>query len=140
MSNRIDGPKVLRSFQFAWQGILDLFRFENNAKVHFLMAVLVIGIGFWLGLSRIEWAIILTQIGLVLSAEGMNTAIEKLCDFVSPGVHPQIKAIKDMASGAVMIVCIVAVIVGVLVLGGRVLEVYGPGATPPVIKSQPFQG
>ena len=140
MWNRIDGPKVLRSFRFAGQGILDLFRFENNAKVHFLAAILVVGAGFWLGLSRVEWAIILTQIGLVWAAEAFNTAIEKLCDFVSPGLHPQIKAIKDMASGAVMLVCIGAVIVGLLVLGGRVLEVYGPGAVPPVIQSQPRRG
>ncbi len=124
MSNRIDGPKVLRSFRFAGQGILDLFRFENNAKVHLLIATLVIAAGFWLGLSRVEWALILMQIGLVLAAEAVNTAIEKLCDFVSPGLHPHIKAIKDMAAGAVLIVAIMAVIVGVLVLGGRVLEVY----------------
>lgn len=124
MSNRIDGPKVLRSFRFAGQGILDLFRFENNAKVHLLMAVVVVGAGFWLGLSRIEWAIILTQIGLVWAAEAINTAIEKLCDFVSPGLHPQIKAIKDMVSGAVLMVAIMAVVVGLLVLGGRVVEVY----------------
>ncbi len=124
MSNRIDGPKVLRSFRFAGQGILDLFRFENNAKVHFLMAALVIAVGFWLGLSRVEWAIILTQIGLVWAAEAFNTALEKLCDFVSPGLHPQIKAIKDMASGAVLMVAITAVLVGLLVLGGRVVDMY----------------
>ena len=124
MSNRIDGPKVLRSFRFAGQGILDLFRFENNAKVHLLMAAAVLGVGAWLGLSRVEWAVILTQVGLVWAAEAVNTAIEKLCDFVSPGLHPQIKAIKDMASGAVLIVAIMAVLVGVLVLGGRILDVY----------------
>jgi len=124
MSNRIDGLKVLRSFRFAGQGMLALFRFENNAKVHLLLAMLVIAAGLWLGLSRVEWAIILTQIGLVWAAEAINTAIEKLCDFVSPGLHPQIKAIKDMASGAVLMVAIMAVVVGLLVLGGRVLEVY----------------
>jgi len=104
--------------------MLALFRFENNAKVHLLLAMLVIAAGLWLGLSRVEWAIILTQIGLVWAAEAINTAIEKLCDFVSPGLHPQIKAIKDMASGAVLMVAIMAVVVGLLVLGGRVLEVY----------------
>ena len=124
MSNRIDGLKVLRSFRFAGQGMLALFRLENNAKVHLLLAMLVIAAGLWLGLSRVEWAIILTQIGLVWAAEAINTAIEKLCDFVSPGLHPQIKAIKDMASGAVLMVAIMAVVVGLLVLGGRVLEVY----------------
>lgn len=118
----INGRKVLRSFRFAGQGVIDLFRYENNAKVHLLIAGLVIGAGFWLRLSHVEWAIILTQIGLVWAAEAMNTALEKLCDFVSPGLHSQIKAIKDLSSGAVLIVAIIAIAVGVLVLGGRALE------------------
>ncbi|QMW00131.1 diacylglycerol kinase family protein [Spirosoma foliorum] len=118
----IDFRKVIRSFRFAGQGILDLFRFENNAKVHLLIAGLVVAAGLYLHLNRTEWAIILTQIGLVWTAEAFNTAIEKLCDFVSPGLHPQIKAIKDMASGAVLILAIVAVIVGLIILGGRLLE------------------
>ncbi|GAB4046394.1 diacylglycerol kinase family protein [Spirosoma litoris] len=118
----IDFRKVIRSFRFAGQGILDLFRFENNAKVHLLIAGLVVVAGLYLHLNRTEWAIILTQIGLVWAAEAFNTAIEKLCDFVSPGLHPQIKAIKDMSSGAVLILAIVAVIVGLIILGGRLLE------------------
>jgi len=122
----IDFPKVLRSFRFAGQGILDLFRFENNAKVHLLVAILVVGSGFILSLNSVEWAIILTQIGLVWAAEAFNTAIEKLCDFVSPGLHPQIKAIKDLSSGAVLILTIVAVLVGLIILGGHLLTFIYP--------------
>ena len=117
----INVRKVLRSFRFAGQGVVDLFRYENNAKVHLLIAGLVITAGLWLKLSRVEWAIILTQIGIVWAAEAINTALEKLCDFVSPGLHPQIKAIKDLSSGAVLILAIMAVVVGALVLGGRAL-------------------
>ena len=120
----INGRKVVRSFRFAGQGIIDLFRYENNAKVHLLIAGLVVVSGFWLKLSPVEWAIIVTQIGLVWAAEAMNTAIEKLCDFVSPGLHPQIKAIKDMSSGAVLILAITAVIAGAVVLGSRVLDLF----------------
>ncbi len=119
----IDSKKMLRSFRFAGQGILDLFRFENNAKVHLLVAGLVVVAGFLLRISRVEWAIILTQIGLVWAAEAFNTAIEKLCDFVSPGRHPQIKAIKDLSSGAVLILAIIAVVTGVIILGGHLLEI-----------------
>lgn len=122
----IDFPKVLRSFRFAGQGILDLFRYENNAKVHLLVAILVIGAGFVLSISPVEWAVILTQIGLVWAAEAFNTAIEKLCDFVSPGLHPQIKAIKDLSSGAVLILTIVAVLVGLIILGGHLLTFIYP--------------
>ena len=118
----IDVRKVLRSFRFAGQGIIDLFRFENNAKVHLLVAVAVIIAGFVFSLSRVEWAIILTQIGLVWAAEAFNTAIEKICDFVSPGIHPQIKAIKDLSSGAVLILTIVAVFVGLIIFGGHLVD------------------
>lgn len=115
----INPLKVARSFRFAGQGIADLFRYENNARVHLLAAIGVIGIGFWLQLDRTEWAIILTQIGVVWAAEGFNTAIEKLCDLVSPGYHPQIKAIKDLSAGAVLLVVLVAVVVGSLLIGTK---------------------
>lgn len=120
----IDFRKVGRSFRFAGQGIIDLFRFENNAKVHLLIAGLVVLAGFGLGLSRVEWAIILTQIGLVWAAEAINTALEKLCDVVSPGQHPQIKAVKDLSAGAVLILALTAVLTGVILLGGRLLDVW----------------
>lgn len=115
----INGRKVLRSFRFAGQGIVDLFRYENNAKVHLLIAGLVVVAGIWLSLNRTEWAVILTLIGLVWAAEAFNTALEKLCDFVSPGLHPQIKAIKDLSSGAVLILAVTAAVVGILILGGH---------------------
>lgn len=118
----INGRKVLRSFRFAGQGVVDLFRFENNARVHLLIAGVVVAVGFWLGLSGTEWAIILTQVGLVWAAEAFNTALEKLCDFVSPGLHPQIKAVKDLSSGAVLILAVTAVVVGLIILGGNAIE------------------
>nr|WP_293840819.1 diacylglycerol kinase family protein [uncultured Arsenicibacter sp.] len=115
----INPLKVVRSFRFAGQGIADLFRYENNARVHLLAAIGVIGVCFWLNLNQTEWAIVLTQIGLVWAAEGFNTAIEKLCDLVSPGYHPQIKAIKDLSAGAVLLVVLVAVVVGSLLIGTK---------------------
>ncbi|GAB2560985.1 diacylglycerol kinase family protein [Spirosoma aerophilum] len=120
----IDIRKVLRSFRFAGQGIVDLFRYENNARVHLLVAIVVILAGFILGLSLVEWAIILTQVGLVWAAEAFNTAIEKICDFISPGIHPQIKAIKDLSSGAVLILTIIAVLVGLIILGSHLLDIF----------------
>lgn len=118
----IDTRKVLRSFRFAGQGIIDLFRFENNAKVHGLAALAVFSLGLWLGLSRIEWALLVTQIGLVWATEAVNTALEKLCDHVTPDRHPQIKAIKDMASGAVLIMALTAATVGIIILGSHLID------------------
>jgi len=124
MNQWIDVWKSLRSFRFAAEGIRDLFRFENNAKIHLLAAVAVLVVGWWLELTVVEWALILTQIGLVWAAEAFNTAIEKLADVVSPGYHPQIKAVKDLASGGVLLVVIMAVLVGVLIFGSNLLEKY----------------
>ena len=118
----INVHKVFRSFRFAGQGIVDLFRYENNAKVHLLIALVVIIAGLWLGLARTEWAIILTQIGLVWAAEAFNTALEKLCDLVMPELHPTIKAVKDLSSGAVLVLAITSVVVGVIILGGKLVD------------------
>jgi len=118
----IDLQKTLRSFRFAGRGIIDLFRYENNAKVHLLAAVCTVVVGFWLRFSIMEWAIILTQIGLVWAAEAVNTAIEKLCDVVSPGHNQTIGNVKDLAAGAVLILTIVAVVVGLLVVGNKILS------------------
>ncbi|MFC5412331.1 diacylglycerol kinase family protein [Larkinella bovis] len=122
MSHWIDVRKNLRSFRYAIEGILALFRFENNAKIHFLAAVAVIAGGLWLRLDRTEWALVLTQVGLVLAAEAFNTAIEKLADVVSPERHPQIKAVKDLSAGAVLLVVILAVIVGILIFGTKLID------------------
>lgn len=120
----IDFPKTLRSFRYAGQGMIALFRYENNARFHALAALIVIGLGLWLGLTTTEWAILLTQIGLVFMGEAVNTALEKLCDVVSPAQHPTIKAVKDMAAGAVLILSIVSVLVGLLILGPKLLALF----------------
>ncbi len=120
----INLPKTLRSFRFAGQGMIALFRYENNARFHALAALLITALGLWLGLTPTEWAIILTQVGLVFMAEAVNTAIEKLCDVVSPAQHPTIKAVKDMAAGAVLILAIVSVLVGLLILGPKLLTAF----------------
>lgn len=120
----INLPKTLRSFRFAGQGVVALFRYENNARFHALAGLVVVGVGFWLGLTSTEWAILLTQIGLIFMAEAINTAIEKLCDVVSPAHHPTIKAVKDIAAGAVLILAIVSVLVGLLILGPKLLILF----------------
>ncbi len=122
MSRWIDVQKNLRSFRFATEGLLALFRFENNAKIHLVAAMTVVVAGIWLQLDRVEWALVLTQVGLVLAAEAFNTALEKLADVVSPEHHPLIKVVKDLSAGAVLLVVIVAVIVGILIFGTKLMK------------------
>ena len=115
MRSPVDFPKAARSFRFATQGIIDLFRFENNARIHFFAALGVVGAGFYFQLSLTEWAVVVTQVAMVWVAEAFNTALEKLADAVTPDYHPLIKAVKDLAAGGVLIVAISAAIVGILI-------------------------
>ena len=120
----IDIGKFFRSFRFAARGIVDLFRFENNAKIHLLAAAVAIGAGSWLGLSAMEWAMIATQMGLVMATEAFNTALEKMADRVTTERDPLIKAAKDLASGAVLIVALTALVVGLLIFVPKLLKVW----------------
>jgi diacylglycerol kinase len=113
--------KTLRSFKFAFDGILYLFKNENNARAHLLAAVVVVGLGIWLKISSTEWCFVVLAIGLVSAAEAFNSAIEKLCDMIEPNQHPQIKIIKDVAAGAVLLTALAAAGVGIVVFGAKVL-------------------
>ena len=115
----INVRKMLRSFSYATEGVFALFRYENNARFHLLAALTVLIAGSFLRLNYLEWVIISIVIGGVWAAEAFNTAIEKLCDLVSPDYHPQIKAAKDLAAAGVMITSVVAVVVGAIVFGGK---------------------
>lgn len=112
--------KMLRSFRYAIRGLKFLLE-ENNAKFHLLASVIVLSVGFYVKLSNTEWAIIIIQIGLVFAAEAFNTAIEKLCDFVSPEHQPLIGKVKDLAAAAVLLVSVVAVIVGIIIFLPKII-------------------
>lgn len=103
------------AFRYAGQGIVSLFRGEAHAKIHTLAAVLVVAAGFIFGLSGIEWCLIIICIGGVFMGEGFNTAIEKVCDKVSPEIHPLIKVAKDVAAGAVLLFVLASVAVGLII-------------------------
>jgi diacylglycerol kinase len=111
--------KMLRSFGYAFEGLSALFRYENNARFHLLAAIGVLLVGIRLNIDAKEWALIALAIGGVWAAEAFNTALEKLCDLVSLGIHPQIKVIKDLAAAGVLIMAGVATVIGGLVFGEK---------------------
>ncbi len=107
--------KRMRSFGYAFDGLRYLFSHEGNAKLHLLATLLVVAAGFIFGISAGEWVAIVICIGAVISAEGMNTALEKLCDKVSPERDPLIKIAKDVAAGSVLMLAIASVVVAMLI-------------------------
>ncbi|MEO5911564.1 MAG: diacylglycerol kinase family protein [Pelobium sp.] len=113
----------IKSFAHAINGLKLLFREEHNARVHLVVAILVVIAGFVSEISIIEWMMITFAIGLVISIEILNTAIEKTADFISPERNEQIKVIKDLAAGAVLVSTITSVIIGLLVFVPKLLQI-----------------
>ena len=72
-------------------------------------------VGFWLNISKLEWILQIFAIGLVLVAESLNTAIEKLCDYVQPEYDHKIGFIKDISAGAVSFAAIIALVIGSII-------------------------
>lgn len=110
-------PTLLRSLLHAVDGVVFVIRTQRNARIHVGMAVVVTAVGLWLGLDRQDWSILAITIGAVLVGETVNTAVEALVDLLSPQFHEQAKVAKDVAAGAVLLLSIAAIIVGLLVLG-----------------------
>ncbi|WP_141431507.1 diacylglycerol kinase family protein [Bacillus sp. 03113] len=107
--------RVIRSFFFAITGIKDSFIQERNVKIHVVIALIVIGMGFKYSLSKMEWVFILIIITGMISLEMVNSAIERVVDLVTKDFHPLAKEAKDIAAGAVLIYAILAIIVGLVI-------------------------
>jgi diacylglycerol kinase (ATP) len=112
---------LIRRFGWAGHGVIAHFRTQENARIHFGAAVVTVVAGFLFGISRGEWIAVILAIGLVMTAEAFNTAIESVVDLVSPEQHPLAGRAKDVAAGAVLMAAMTAVVVGVLVFGPHLL-------------------
>ncbi len=107
--------KQLKSFRDAFNGIGVLIQSERNFQIHLLAFALALGAGFYLEISKGEFIVILLVSALVFALEGVNTAIEKLCDEVTEERKESIRKIKDIAAGAVLVGAIFAVVIAVLI-------------------------
>ncbi|MBK9984662.1 MAG: diacylglycerol kinase family protein [Saprospiraceae bacterium] len=117
--------KVFSSLGHAFRGMIDLLSTERNAQIEFVMALFFIGLGLWLKLSSVEWCFVFACIGAVIGAEGLNTAIERLCDFHTKELHEDIRFVKDVAAGSVLIIGIMVVCIGLVIYGPKVMQVLG---------------
>jgi diacylglycerol kinase (ATP) len=92
---------------------------ELSIRILAAGTVLTVAASVYFSLSALEWCAALLALGLIWAAEGMNTALERLTDLVSPGFHPLAGMAKDIAAGAVLLASVGAVLVGVIIFGPR---------------------
>lgn len=116
-------PKInrIQSFRYAFYGLWYTLRTQRNAQIHVGIGSIIIVLGLFLQINLTEWAIIVLTSGFVIATEMLNTAIEGAMDFASTDYHPQIKIVKDVAAGAVLVSAITAVVVGLIILGPKLI-------------------
>ena len=117
MNNQENGFVIgrIKSLKFAIKGFWLLMTTEHSIMVQMAIGVLMSLVGWWLDISATEWILQILAIGLVLVAESLNTAVEKICDFIHPGYDDRIGFIKDISAGAVTFAAITAIIIGLII-------------------------
>lgn len=114
MWNTFIGKRIL-GFKYATKGAWMLIKNEASIQVQVCIALLMTGAGFFFDISNTEWLFQTLAIGLVLSIEGLNTALEEIANFVHPDFHNKIGYIKDVAAGAVSFAALAAIITGLII-------------------------
>ncbi len=105
----------IKSVGFALRGALLLIRTEASIKIQVFITLVMTAAGFYFEISNTEWVLQILTIAMILGIEGMNTAVEKISDFVQPEFDEKIGFIKDISAGAVMLVSIAATIIGFII-------------------------
>jgi len=113
--------KRIKSFTYAFKGFRLMLNHQPNFFIHLGIAFIALLLSYFLKLSRDEFLWIIVAIGIVLSAEIFNTAIEKLTDLVQPDFDPKAGQIKDLAAAAVLLLSITALIIGLLIFIPHIL-------------------
>ena len=118
---RIDHKRI---FKDAGQGIKIAWNEEVNFRFHVAVAGAAIGLSWILNISRTEWAIVFVLIGMVMTAEVFNTALEELCDMLQPVHDPHAGKIKDLAAGAVFLASLSAIFVGLVIFLPKLADLF----------------
>ncbi len=119
--------RLLKSFVYAFRGLIKTFREEQNLRIQTTIAVIVMIAAWYFHISKAEWLIIILTIGIVILAEIINTAIELATDVLKPRIDGYVKMIKDVMAAAVMTSAIIAVIIGIIVFWPYLIEKFGRG-------------
>ncbi len=120
----INFPKLNRSFKYAWEGITYSFKYNQNIKIHLIVAVVVLAFGLILGLTKYEMFSTALLIILVISAEMVNTSIEEVVDLLVDEHNEHAKIAKDVGAGMVLLISIFAVIIGLFIFLPHILILF----------------
>ncbi|MCD6290474.1 MAG: diacylglycerol kinase family protein [Anaerolineae bacterium] len=108
-----------QSFRCALSGVAYVLRTQRNAHIELVMALLAVAMGIILQVTRLEWALLVLVIGMVFTAEMINTATEHAVDLATNEWDPLARVAKDAAAAGVLVASLTALIIGILIFGPR---------------------
>lgn len=121
----INFKQLLRSFMYAFEGVQHAMASDQNLRIHFVIAILVICASLFFRMTPYEMGILGVVILLVIITEMINTAIEKMVDLITKEHRMEAKIAKDVSSGMVFIAAFGSVIIGVIIFTPHILQLFG---------------
>ena len=116
--------KRIKSFKYAFDGLKVLFKEEHNSWIHATATICVIAAGFLFRISMFEWIAVIISIGMVLSAEIVNSSLERTADFIKAERDDRKRDIKDLGAAAVLVCAISAAIVGLIIFLPKIVSLF----------------
>lgn len=110
-------PRIIKSFGHAWHGMCKAIREEGNIRIQIFVGLVVIILGIRFRITKLEWLALAFAISSVILMELINTVIERVADVLKPRIDTYVKEIKDLAAAAVLFAALVAIAIGLAVLG-----------------------
>ncbi|HBI97119.1 MAG: diacylglycerol kinase [Candidatus Falkowbacteria bacterium GW2011_GWC2_38_22] len=111
----INLKRLVKSFKYAFKGLLKVFKEEQNLRIQAFFAMIVIVLALFFQINRLEWILLIFVISLVMLMELANSAVERIADILKPRIDDYVKEIKDIAAAGVMLSSFVAVIIGLII-------------------------
>ncbi len=119
----LDRKRLRDSFHHAFDGLVSAYHSEGNLVVHSIIATIVIICGFIVGLSSFEWIVCIMLIGLVITAELLNTTFEHMVDLACPEINPLAKKVKDTAAASVLVFAFVSALIGLMIFVPKIIVI-----------------
>lgn len=114
--------KTILSFRHALRGLLVAAK-ESSFKIMIIFALFAVWLTFWLPIQRWEQVVVFFLVGSVISTELINSQIERVLDMIKPEYDEQVKNIKDISAGAVLVISITSLVIGILIFLPHILEI-----------------
>ncbi len=111
----IEHRRLMQSFKYALLGLKKVFIEEQNFRIHSIIALLVIILGFYFQITVWQWIIVILLIALILILEIINSIFERLLDLIKPRLHEYVGDIKDMTAAVVFVGAVLAVLIGLII-------------------------